>query len=235
MARAQDQLINMIETVARALGSELLEEVVFVGGCTTGLLVSDEVTKEGIRYTDDVDLIVNVAGYAGWHSFQEQLRDKGFTVNLDDEVICRMRLDGLMVDFMPDDKDILGFSNRWYKQAFESAQDYRLAEDLVIRLLTSPFFMATKLEAYKGRGNNDPLASHDMEDLLNLVDGRPEVVTEIQVADKRLRDFIAEEIGRLLDHDLIDYAIQGVVMGDPGRVNLVFERLEKISGLRDPG
>lgn len=235
MARAQDQLINMIETVARALGSELLEEVVFVGGCTTGLLVSDEVTREGIRFTDDVDLIVNVAGYAGWLSFQEQLKEKGFTVSLDDEVICRMRLDGLMVDFMPDDKDILGFSNRWYKQALESAQDYRLAEDLVIRLLTSPFFMATKLEAYNGRGNNDPLASHDMEDILNLVDGRPELVTEIQAADERLRDFISEEIGRLLDHDLIDYAIQGVVMGDPGRVNLVFERLEGISGLSDPG
>lgn len=62
MARAIEQLRGMIETVAHALGNDLLSEVAFVGGCTTGLLVTDEVTKEGIRFTDDVDLIINVVG-----------------------------------------------------------------------------------------------------------------------------------------------------------------------------
>lgn len=136
-------------------------EVVFVGGCTIGLLVTDEVTKEGVRFTDDVDLIINVVGYTGWTVFQDQLKSKGFSVHSDDDVICRMRLGELIVDFMPDDKNILGFSNRWYEQALVQAQDYQLSDDLVIRFLTPPYFVATKLEAYKGRGNNDLLASHD--------------------------------------------------------------------------
>ena len=34
--------LKMLETVAKALGDELINEVVFVGGCTTGLLVTDD-------------------------------------------------------------------------------------------------------------------------------------------------------------------------------------------------
>ena len=232
MVKAIDQLKGMIETVARALGDELLGEVAFVGGCTTGLLVTDEVTKEGIRFTDDVDLIINVVGYTGWAKFQEQLKDKGFSTRLEDDVICRMRLGELQVDFMPDDENILGFSNRWYKQALEQAQDCQLLDDLVIRLLTPPYFVATKLEAYKGRGNDDPMESRDMEDILNIVDGRPELIEEIKNAGQEVCDYIAEEIGSLLEHDTIDYAIQGVVMGDEGRVEIIFERLEAIKALK---
>lgn len=232
MARAIEQLRRMIETVAHALGNDLLSEVAFVGGCTTGLLVTDEVTKEGIRFTDDVDLIINVVGYTGWAEFQERLKDKGFKVHLDDEVICRMRLGELKVDFMPDDETILGFSNRWYKQALENTQGFQLSDDLVIRLLSPPYFVATKLEAYKGRGNDDPLASHDMEDILNIIDGRPELIDEINNADQDVREFITEEISTLLAHGMIDYAIQGVVLGDTGRVDIVFDRLKAIKELK---
>jgi predicted nucleotidyltransferase len=232
MARAFEQLKGMIEAVARALGEEILSDVAFVGGCTTGLLVSDEITKEGIRFTDDVDLIVNVVGYTGWSTFQERLKNKGFSVSLEDDVICRMRLGELKVDFMPDDEAILGFSNRWYRQALDTAQEYQLTDDIVIRLLTAPYFVATKLEAYKGRGNNDPLASHDMEDILNIVDGRPELADEIEAAQPEVCLYIAEEIAELLEHDMTDYAIQGVVMGDADRADIVFSRLEAINALK---
>jgi predicted nucleotidyltransferase len=194
--------------------------------------VTDEVTKEGVRFTDDVDLIINVVGYTGWVAFQDQLKSKGFSVHIDDDVICRMRLGELIVDFMPDDKNILGFSNRWYKQALEQAQAYQLSDDLVIRLLTPPYFVATKLEAYKGRGNDDLLASHDMEDILNIVDGRPELIDEIKNADQDVCSYIAEEVGVLLEHDMIDYAIQSVVLGDAGRVDIIIKRLEAIKALK---
>lgn len=39
---------EMIAMVAKALGEELLSQVAFVGGCTTGLLITDEMTKEAI-------------------------------------------------------------------------------------------------------------------------------------------------------------------------------------------
>lgn len=232
MARAIEQLSGMIEKVAQALGDELLREIAFVGGCTTGLLVTDKVTKEGIRFTDDVDLIISVVGYTGWAAFQERLKSKGFIVHMDDEVLCRMRLGELKVDFMPDDETVLGFSNRWYTQALEEAQDYQLNKDINIRLLTPPYFIATKLEAYKGRGNGDLLASHDIEDILNIIDGRPEAIEEIKASNDDLRSYIAEEIDALLDEDDMDYAIQGCVYGDQGRVDIVYSRLEEIRDLK---
>jgi predicted nucleotidyltransferase len=220
------QLRNMLETVARALGEDLLEKVVFVGGCTTGLLITDEFSKEEVRYTDDVDLIIDVIGYAQWAEFQDQLGEKGFHVSMEDDVICRLRLGELKVDFMPDDEKILGFTNIWYAKSMENAQNYSLADDLTIRLLTPPFFIATKLEAYLGRGNNDPILSHDLEDILNLVDGRGEIVEEIHETDEDVRAYIAEQIGKLLDHNDFEYAVQGNVRGNKDRADLIYERLE---------
>lgn len=54
---------EMLVTVATALGDALLKEVAFLGGCTTGLLLTDKISKEAVRYTDDVDLITHVVGY----------------------------------------------------------------------------------------------------------------------------------------------------------------------------
>ena len=101
MSRTQN--IQMLEVVAQALGQEFCQQVAFVGGCTTALLLTDEFSREEVRYTDDVDLVVHLTGYAGWQRLVEQLRQKGFTQSSEDEVICRMRLGELKVDFMPED------------------------------------------------------------------------------------------------------------------------------------
>jgi len=150
---------------------------------------------------------------------------------MEDDVICRMRLGELKVDFMPDDKDILGFSNRWYKGALESAENYLLKDDLTIKLITPPFFIATKLEAYLGRGGEDLLGSHDIEDVLYLIDGREELITEIKNIDRDVRCFIIEQITNLLANNYIEYAVQGFVRGNKGRENLIFERLETIKAI----
>ncbi|WP_240638231.1 hypothetical protein [Pseudomonas jilinensis] len=147
-------------------------------------------------------LIVSVMGYAGFHQLQEQLRGQGFKdcTDLEDQEempICAMELRGLRVDFMPDDERILGFSNRWYKRAVETAQSYALTEQLSIRLVTPVCFMTTKLEAWKGRGKGDALGSRDMEDILNLIDGRAELFDEIRQAGDDERHYIAEELTKV--------------------------------------
>lgn len=106
----QDELLDMLETVAEALGDDLCRQMVFVGGCSTAVLITDEITLQEVRATDDVDLIVGLTGMAQWMQPQKTLNKKGFTVSGKDDVICRMRLGNLKVDFMPDDPDILGFS-----------------------------------------------------------------------------------------------------------------------------
>lgn len=104
---------------------ELLPQVVFIGGCTTGLFLTDDFTKEQVRYTDDVDLIVHVGSYSDWTRLAERLRQLGFRESMEQDVICTMMLGQLKVDFMPDNADILGFSNRWYRDAMTTVRTLR--------------------------------------------------------------------------------------------------------------
>ena len=166
---ALDTARSMLSRVATALESSLLADVAFVGGCTTGLWVTDAFSRQGIRFTDDVDLIVSVMGKAGWYRLRDQLLASGFSESSED-ISCRMRLGELKVDFMPDDEDVLGFTNRWYESALENAVAYELKENLRVNVVSPVYLIATKLEAFKGRGNNDPLGSRDVEDILTLFD-----------------------------------------------------------------
>jgi predicted nucleotidyltransferase len=227
----EEMLQEMLMTVADALGDDLRKQLVFVGGCTTVLFVTDSHAKEDIRSTYDVDLIVDIAGPIEWVQLQNQLTRKGFSVS-EGDMICRMRLGELKVDFMPADESILGFTNRWYRKGIDTAQEIKLPEGLTIKSLTPPLFIATKFEAYLGRGNNDPLVSHDLEDILILIDGRNALVSEIKNSDQDVRDYIADQIDALLRHPDIEFAVTCNVRGDEGRGNLIFNRLEAIINLR---
>ena len=217
----QGQLLYMLETVAEAIGDDLRDRLVFVGGCTTALFITDPITLEDVRLTNDVDLIVDLAGYGEWIELEKQLFGKGFTISPQDEVICRMRLGELIVDFMPDDERILGFSNRWYAQGIETAVSHPLTGELEIKHLTAPLFIATKLEAYRGRGGDDPLGSHDLEDVVVVVDGREELLAEVQGADEDVRNFIASELRAFKEHADFDNFLEGNIRGPAGRVDIV--------------
>lgn len=219
----------MIQCVANALGTELLNEVVFVGGCTTGLFITDEFSIEQIRSTDDVDLILYLmGGKAEWFKFQARLRKHGFEVKMiENAPTCAMWLGELRVDFMPDDEEILGFSNRWYKEAQETSQIYDL-DGTSIRLVTPPYFIGTKLEAFKGRGNRDPLISQDIEDVLNLIDGRESLIDEIAASSTDLRKYIADEFKLLLELPSMSHAIDSASLSDRGRKDLIYERIDNI-------
>lgn len=227
MIRNEDKLRGMLLEVAQALGDELLPHVAFVGGSTTALLLTDPVTLEGVRHTEDVDLIVNAGSKVQWMKFQEQLRARGFRESPEDDIICRMRLGSLKVDFMPWDSDVLSFTNRWYHQALLAATPYRLSENCTINLLAPAYFLATKLEAWRGRGNNDPLSSHDLEDIINLVDGREELLDELMQAKEDVRHYIAEQFDELLHHSGFQYAVAGNI-ADPQRTEIVMQRFEAI-------
>ena len=223
------QLLQMLQTVAEALGTDLRGRLVFVGGCTTVLFITDKVTIEDVRATDDVDLIVDLAGYAAWAELQGQLRQRGFMEAYDDTVICRMKLGSLKVDFMPDDPDILGFSNRWYAKGIETAVTCLLTEDITIKRLTPELFIATKLEAYLGRGDGDLLCSRDLEDILLILDGREEIIEEVRRADADIRQFIAEQFTGLLKDRDFDHLLDGNIRGPEGRVDIVRARIVALS------
>ncbi|MFC7293092.1 hypothetical protein [Hirschia litorea] len=228
MTNHNPQLIEMVTQVATALGDDLLQKTVFVGGATTGLFVTDDFALSQVRLTDDVDLIVDVIGYGQWANLQALLRTKGFKESTDSDVICRMVLNGLNVDFMPDDEKVLGFSNRWYALGLKSAEAYQLDAELSIRILTPSLFIATKLEAYLGRGADDLVMSHDLEDILVVLDGRKELMGEIQNAPTEIREYISTQFQKLLAHDQFRDAVEGNMRGNTDRTKLVYERMRKV-------
>lgn len=224
--------IQMLEVVAQALGQDLCQEVAFVGGCTTALLLTDELSREDVRYTDDVDLVVHLTGYAQWQQLVEQLRSKGFTQSPQDEVICRMRLGELKVDFMPADAetaDLLGCNNLWFKDGLANAQWYELPSGRRIRLFTPPYFLGSKLEAYAGRGAQNPLSSQDLEDILNLVNGREELLQEVDAAAAELRTYLAQKLAELLGNNEFGYLVQDTARGDNEREQIIWQRLRHIA------
>jgi hypothetical protein len=79
-----------------------------------------------------------------------------------------------------------------------SALVHELEPGLRLRVVTGVYFCATKLEAFVGRGNSDYQASHDLEDLIAVVDGRAELVDEILAGPKDVRAYITTEIKNLL-------------------------------------
>jgi hypothetical protein len=68
--------LELLIRVARLL-RPLLDELVFVGGCTTALLITDPAAAE-VRPTYDVDAIAEITSYAEYATFSERSRQLGF-------------------------------------------------------------------------------------------------------------------------------------------------------------
>lgn len=227
-----DPNVELLARMADALG-ELREQVVFVGGCATGLLITDTAASP-VRMTRDVDAIVAVVSLPMYHALGNALREKGFSQPLDEgDPPYRWTLSGMKLDLMPLDPAVLGFSSRWYEMAMQTANMIDLEKGLTIRLVTPTCFIATKLEAFLDRGLGDYLSSHDFEDVLSVVDGRPELVVELAVAEPGLRSFVASTFARLLGDENFLNALPGLIMeGSPqGRTSIVLARLQEIARL----
>ena len=222
--------LAMIHHVAVRLGN-FVESVVFLGGATTTLLITDAAASD-VRPTKDVDVIVEIATTAEYHQLAERLRGFGFSEDSsEDAPLCRWLVDDIIVDVMPTDEATLGFSNRWYREAFENAALMDV-EGVAIRVVTAPFFLATKIEAFKGRGRGDFMASHDLEDILALVDGRREIIEEVASAPDALRSFLALAFRNLLANPQFLDALPGHLPGDIAsqqRLPLLMDRLRRIS------
>ncbi|MFA6037560.1 MAG: hypothetical protein WC748_05530 [Legionellales bacterium] len=224
--------IRMLEFVATKL-EEMCDDFVFIGGCTTGLLITDPLFPD-VRYTLDVDCIVDVISLRQYHQLESKLTKKGFKKSLTEEVICRWFYDDIILDVMPTDENILGFGNRWYKQAIAAAVIYNLTPNISIKVVTAPHFLATKLEAFKSRGKSDYYASHDFEDIMSILDGRVEIVEEIHQAVPDLRNYLIQAFIEMDSSSAFKGAIPGhfVQYGNYAndRITMVERRIKEIIG-----
>lgn len=234
--RHDDPNLAKVEIVAVALGS-LCDEVVFVGGCAAGLLLSDPAATQA-RLTNDVDLVAEVTALRGYHVMEAEFARRGFVRDMSPAApICRWRCRDIEVDLMPTDARILGFANRWYPQAVMSARRLTLPGGPTIRLITAPHFLATKFEAFADRGNEDVLGSHDLEDIINIIDGRLDLLDEIAGEAFELRGYLVRRCTALLASPNFDNYLPGLLAQDETlaqRVATAKSRLQSIAAFSSP-
>ncbi len=186
--------------VAKELG-ELRDSLVFVGGTVISLYVTEPEIVD-IRETFDVDTIVEVMGHVGYIDFAKKLRKKGFVEDIESKILCRYKKGSFSLDVMPLDEKILGFTNIWYKEAFKNTETFEI-KDIKLKVLKLPYLIATKIEAFKGRGRGSYMHSHDIEDIIVLFEGRESIVNDfLQTLSPDLSKYLIVEFSELIKSKL---------------------------------
>jgi len=224
--------IESMRIVARRL-APLNVPFVFVGGAVMPLLVDQPELTE-FRPTKDVDVVVGIVTYKEFSALEERLRLTKFHHDTSEGApICRWIVEGCLVDVMPMYSEPLGMNSRWFPEALDLAQSADLGENCSARIVSPALFLATKLEAFKDRGKGDYYGSHDLEDIITLVDGRAKIVEDVRSAPKAVRTFIGEGFEKFLEDPNFHDAFSGHLSGLTGarlRAPLVMRRFESIAG-----
>lgn len=221
----KNTLVNkgVIKRVAEALG-DLNEEVIYVGGATVSLYINDP-AAEDVRPTKDIDLSLSIATVGELERTRELLISKGFIQSPEDKVICRFRLDEILVDVMNTTAIDWAPANPWFAPGFESREHIEI-DDHNIFILPLPYFLASKFSAFESRGAKDPRASHDLEDIIYILDYREDILAQLVSAPEEVKSFLKERLASFLSHPLMKEALES---------NLEYEsrevRSERIRGI----
>ncbi|WP_160144188.1 nucleotidyl transferase AbiEii/AbiGii toxin family protein [Chryseolinea soli] len=223
--------IGVVKKIAIAL-KDLRERVAFVGGAVISLYTDDPAADE-LRPTKDIDLSVTLENYSAWVKLQDELTKLQFLPDTSSSVICRFLYDDITVDIMPDDEQVLGFSNPWYKPALQNMQEYLLQDGPTINIFSLPYFLATKFSAFNGRGKGDNRGSHDFEDIIYLTDNCIGIVASIQNTDADVQQFLLEEYRKIWTHpyrtEIISCHLSPLIRD--ARYNVIERKIESIIAL----
>lgn len=221
--------LSTLEATARAL-EPLLGDIVFVGGTIAGLLINDPGASSA-RATRDVDVIAQIAGTNGYQWATKAMGGIGFQPDTSEGApICRWVKEGLLVDLMGTGDTPLGTTNPWYAEGFRTKRQVTLSDSgLKIFILPAPVFLLTKWVAYLDRGKGSMAASHDIEDILNILDGRLDLGREADTSSDEVQSALAEMAQQMFaSQQFCDHCLQS--LGD--RKEVVREVLESFAKLR---
>jgi hypothetical protein len=195
------QNITRIKAVFNALG-ELAPKTIFAGGAVVSLYADRP--YDDTRPTDDIDIVVELIDYHGYAAIEEKLRKLGFINDIESNVICRYKINGIVVDVMPVSAAVLGFTNKWYAPGFKLAIDFEIDKQHTVKIFPVTYFIASKLEAFKNRGKNDGRTSSDFEDIVFVLNNRNTIWKELLEADKAVKQYLKDEFTNLLSGNYID-------------------------------
>ena len=227
----ENRTINLavVAEVAQAL-QHLKQRVVFVGGAVVSLYTDDPAADE-VRPTADIDLTVILAGFGEWVRLQEELATLSIYPDPYGPTICRYKLKDIPIDIIPAENSLIGPSNRWYKSGFENLQTMSVHGE-TIQILSAPCFLATKFEAFKDRGN-DYRTSHDIEDIIYVIDNRTTIVDEIAQSPAEIRQFLQKELKSIFQKGLMDEVLAAHIhpLMLEERLPIVQEKINQILSL----
>lgn len=160
------------------------------------------------------------------------MKKSGFSEDTESKTICRWKTKTgdtqMMLDVMPDSEEILGFSNRWYKDSINNADAKILPSGIEIQVISPAYFLATKFEAFLGRGNGDYAASHDLEDIIFVLENRSGLMKELFVSPDNLKQYLGEQAAQLLNYDFLN--VLPSLAPSAGGVDAVVGYLKLMSG-----
>jgi hypothetical protein len=212
-----------LAAVARALGP-LHARAVYVGGAVVGFY-ADREPQEELRITKYVDFFLEIATLSELEDLRLQLRQQGFQQSAEDPVLCRFRLDDIRVDVMATRELAWAPANPWFEPGLQHLWK-AVWDGIDFHLLSAPFFLATKLSAFNSRGGSDPRASHDIEDMVYVLQHREGIGAELAAAPEPVRVFLNTFAKRVLEEIIWQEA---VMFNLPlGRQMQSFARIQQI-------
>ena len=214
-----------IEKVVTGLG-DLGDSMVFVGGSIVSFYADDPGAGEA-RPTEDIDMTLSSTGSYSWDLIQEELIELGFNPN-PGRSICSYTFEGIEVDIMPSTAGSPGPVNSWYEPGFDTKVFVRVG-NVSISLLSAPYFLASKFEAFQDRGA-DPRLSDDLEDIVYVLDNRINLVDEITKTDDEVKNFIVESLRNFQNHPNWEEIISAHLETEE-RFPMIAKKIEQITSL----
>ena len=216
-----------VRKVASALGG-LNEEVVYVGGAAVSLYINDPAADD-VRPTKDVDITLEIATLSELEQLREDLAKKGFNQSSEDDVICRFRYEDLKVDVMSTKEIGWAPANPWFAPGFKHLESVSL-DDQTIRVLSLPYFLATKFTAFASRGIKGPRTSHDFEDIVYILDNRTDLIEVITQAPTEVLQFLKKAFAEILKTHIMQEAILGNLYYETQseRFEMIIDKIKRI-------
>lgn len=200
----------MLEIAASGL-QELLHQVTFVGGTIASFYATHPAPTEP-RPTFDVDCVIEITSQLQFVKLEERLRNMGLEHDTSENApICRWKFRGVSIDIMPDNPKILGFASIWSAEGLKAPMSVTLHSGVSIRILTAPYYFASKLEAFLGRGVQDIRISGDFEDIVYVLDNRSELTHEIADADIKLKHYVSVAAQSIQDNPSVQEAVDAAL------------------------
>ena len=135
---------------------------------------------------------------------------------------------------MPTDDPSIGFRNRWYPKGFKNAVNHQIDETTKIKILSAPFFIATKPEAFKGRGRGDGRTSQDFEDIIFVLENRNSIWDEMNSCENELREYLVSTFQSLINNsNIFEWINCHVERGAPPLSYHILDQLKRFCNWSD--